>query len=87
MTERGVRAETAAGYAARVGAFLAGRQKEGVIDLAGLTARPCGRRGASGAPGVGLLPGAYQAKKGIREKDAWARVCGYAVDRRQRRGV
>jgi integrase/recombinase XerD len=38
VTERGVGTETAADYAAKVRPFLAGRQKEGVIDLAGLTA-------------------------------------------------
>ncbi len=38
VTERGVGTETAADYAAKVGPFLAGREKEGVIDLAGLTA-------------------------------------------------
>jgi len=38
VTERGVGTETAADYAAKVRPFLAGGQKEGVIDLAGLTA-------------------------------------------------
>ena len=47
VTERGVRAETAADYAAKIGPFLAGRQKEGVIDLAGLSVANLGAQAVS----------------------------------------